>query len=352
MTQALISKYTQLRDTYTVDNLLGAGAFGTVYKARHKYLGFQALKIFHPGSIPKEQEIELFGEAYILSKLTHENVVRVYEANTFTLAGNRYCYIAMEYVEGYTLDKYLQRKGKLSVDLALEIQRGICAGLTQAHRLEPPVVHRDVKPQNVMMATKNNKTIIKVSDFGLAKHVDPKTRLTEAAGTLAYLPPEGFWNYTSPASDVFSAGIIFYTMLTGVPPFKLDGGYQHTQKDEMQAKIKESRNRLPDDPSKYNDSLDQELEEIVLKALAPEIKKRYKDADEFLNALENYEKNKKVLNDEEIKEALGLGKQYNTLPQAVNLLESLILKQPKEKQEILKAKYNETLNNWKKGIVM
>src|SRR3989338_925922 len=126
--KAMIPKYTKIRDTYTVDNFLGAGAFGAVYKARHKYLGFQALKIFHPGSIPKEQETELFNEAYILSKLTHENVVRIYEANTFTFNSNRYCYIAMEYVEGCSLDKYLEKEVRLSLDLALDIQKGICAG--------------------------------------------------------------------------------------------------------------------------------------------------------------------------------------------------------------------------------
>lgn len=350
--KTFIPQYTKIRDTYTIDSFLGAGAFGAVYKARHKYLGFQALKIFHPGSIPKEQETELFNEAYILSKLTHENVVRVYEANTFIFNSNRYCYIAMEYVEGYSLDKYLEKEVKLSVDLALDIQKGICSGLAQAHKLEPPVVHRDVKPQNVMMAVKNNKIAVKVSDFGLAKHVDPVTRLTEAAGTLAYLPPEGFWNYESPASDVFSAGIIFYLMLTGIAPFKLTEGYKYTQKNEIQNVIKESRNKAPEFPSKYNDGLDGELDKIVLKSLSPDIKKRYGNADEFLSAIDQYRMNKSVLADENIREALSLGKQYSTLQGAIKLLEEAISKQSKEKQELLKTKYAETLNNWRKGIIM
>src|SRR3989338_7560545 len=149
--KTLIPQYTKIKDTYTIDDLLGAGAFGAVYKARHKYLGFQALKIFHQGSIPKEQEAELFNEAYILSKLTHENVVRVYEANTFMFNGNRRCYVAMEYVDGVSLDKFISNEVRISPDIAIEIQKGICRGLAQAHRLEPPVVHRDVKPQNVMM---------------------------------------------------------------------------------------------------------------------------------------------------------------------------------------------------------
>lgn len=348
----IIPKYTRIRDTYTTDEILGAGAFGAVYKVRHKYLGFQALKVFHQGSIPKEQEAELFNEAYILSKITHENVVRVYEANTFEFNGNRHCYIAMEYVDGVSLDKFLKSEVKISSEVAVEIQKGICAGLAQAHKLEPPVVHRDVKPQNVMMTRKIGKLVVKVSDYGLAKHVDPITRLTEAAGTLSYLPPEGFWNYESPASDVFSAGIIFYLMLTGIAPFKLAPDNQYTQKNKIQSVIKESRNRAPDPPSKYNDKLDSELEGIVLKALAPDIKNRYKDADEFLSAIENRGKQKDASIEEEIQRALALGKQYGSVPEAIKLLEHIFSQQPIDKQNILRARYGETIENWKKGVMM
>ncbi len=350
--KTLIPQYTKIKDTYTIDNFLGAGAFGAVYKARHKYLGFQALKIFHPGSIPKEQETELFNEAYILSKLTHENVVRIYEANTFTFNSNRYCYIAMEYVEGCSLDKYLEKEVRLSIDLALGIQKDICNGLAQAHGLEPPVVHRDVKPQNIMVAMKGKKIIAKVSDFGLARHVDPITRLTEAAGTLAYLPPEGFWNYESAASDVFSAGIIFYLILTGVSPFKITNGHKYTQKDEAQTAIRESRNKIPECPSKYNRALDGELDNIVLQALSPDIKKRYKNASDFLVAIKHYETSKHISLDEDVQRALNLGKQYSTLQDAIKLFEETIAKQSIARQELLKAKYATLLQNWKKGIIM
>jgi len=348
----LIPKHTKIRDTYTIDQFLGEGAFGGVYKVRHKYLGIHALKIFHPGSISKEQEPILFNEAYILSRITHDNVVRVYEANTFEFDGTRYCYIAMEYVKGGTLANFLETEIKLSIDTAIKLQKDICCGLSKLHNTEPPLVHRDVKPQNIMLSTEGSNLVAKVSDFGLARHVDPVTRITEAAGTLAYLPPEGFWDYESPASDVFSSGIIFYIMVTGVPPYKMPGGYHATKKNEIKAAIKASRNSKPAPPSKFNSDLDDEMDEIILKALEPDIKNRFATAKEFYNAIEEYEIQKIKIPDEDIQKALQLGKQYTTLDEAIKLLEEAIVRQPKERQSLLKEKYAETLNNWRKGVVM
>lgn len=350
--KTLIPRHTKIRDTYTVDRFLGDGAFGSVYKVRHKYLGIQALKIFHQGSIAKEQEPVLFNEAYILSKITHENVVRVYEANTFNFDGNRYCYIAMEYVEGGTLADYIESEIKLSIDTAIKLQKDICCGLSKLHNTKPPLVHRDVKPQNIMLSIQHNNLVAKVSDFGLAKHVDPVTRITEAAGTLAYLPPEGFWDYESPASDVFSSGIMFYIMVTGIPPYKMPSGYQATKKNEMKSAIKASRNKKPEPPSKFNADLDSELDEIILKALEPDMKNRFSTAWEFYNAIEQYEIEKIKIPQENIKKALQLGKQYTKLKDAIMLLEESISQYPKYHQKQLKEKYAETLNNWKKGVIM
>lgn len=348
----LFPKHTKIRDTYTIDSFIGEGAFGAVYKVRHKYLGIQALKVFHPGSIPKQQEPELFNEAFILSKLTHENIVRVYEANTFELNAKRFCYIAMEFVQGGTLSGYLEQEVRIPIDTAIGIQKGICLGLGELHKAEPPLVHRDVKPQNIMLSKKNEIIAAKVSDFGLAKHVDPVTRITEAAGTLAYLPPEGFWDYETPASDVFSAGIIFYIMLTGVPPFKMTTGYKTTKKSEFQAALKASRNKQPQPPSKYNIDLQDEIDSIVLKALEPDINKRYKNAQEFYCAIDQYQKQKLQLPMDALKEALEKGKQYGSLREAIQLLENAIAQSPKEKQQYLKEKYKQTLSNWKKGVIM
>lgn len=348
----LIPKHTQIRETYTIVDFLGQGAFGCVYKARHKFLGLQALKIFHPGSISLEQEPGLFTEAFMLSKFTHENVVRVYDANTFQFNNNRYCYIAMEYVNGGTLAGLIDEMVKVPLKLALKIQKDICLGLSLAHQMNPPVVHRDVKPQNVMLSRKDKDVVAKVSDFGLANHVDPVTRVITAAGTLAYMPPEGFWNYETPASDVFSAAIILYMMITGVPPYKMPSGYQETMKDEIKMAIQASRNKIPDPPSKYNADLDKRIDGILLKALEPDPKKRYANADEFLTALETYEAELDNDLEDKIESILNLGRQYATIGEAIKLLESIIAEQPSHKQKKLREKYAQVLNNWKRGMIM
>ena len=348
----LIPKHTKIRDTYTIDRFLGEGAFGGVYKARHKYLGIQALKIFHQGSISKEEEPELFNEAYILSRITHENIVRVYEANTFNFEGNKFCYIAMEYVDGGTLADYITSEIRLPLELALKLQKDICFGLAKLHSSTPPLVHRDVKPQNIMLSAEENTIVAKVSDFGQAKHVDPVTRVTEAAGTLAYLPPEGFWDYETSASDVFSAGIMFYMMLTGVSPYKMPSGYQSTKKSSLKSAIQASRNKKPEPPSKFNSDIEHEIDNIVLKALAPDMRKRYANASEFCTAIEQYETKILQILDDNIKKALQLGKQYATLSKAIELLEDSITKQPRERHKKMLKQYTETINNWKKGVVM
>jgi len=351
-TKILIPRHTKIRDTYTIDRFVGEGAFGAVYRVRHKYLGIQAFKVFHPGSIPKHQEPELFNEAFVLSKLTHENIVRVYEANTFQYREKRFCYIAMEFVEEGTLATYIEKETRLLPDVAINIQKDICRGLAKLHQTEPPLVHRDVKPQNVMISHWNDKILAKVSDFGLAKHVDPVTRVTEAAGTLAYLPPEGFWDYETPASDVFSAGIIFYIMLTGVAPFKMPRGYHATKKKAIQVAIKASRNKRPEPPSKYNRELPEGIDEIVLKALEPDAKKRYSNASVFLEAIEQYKIPQVSEYDSDIVKALEMGKQYTTLKKAIEVLESTIAKYPKKEAKVLKNKYKLLLDNWKKGVIM
>jgi len=279
---------TVLKDTYTVDAYLGAGAYGDVYKVRHRYLGMQAFKILKPNVF--ENETEIFNEAFLLSKLTHDNVVRVYEANTFSYGDRTETYIAMEYVNGGSLDVILKQFIRLQPAHAVSIQMGICRGLWEAHKLTPPIIHRDIKPHNILLKVEGERLIPKVSDFGVARLANPDTKMTDVAGTLAFLPPEGFWDYQLPASDVFSAGIVFYFMLTGVAPFPLPRTQDLSTLTKIKEAIRKSRLSKPPPPSRYNRAIKGELDELVGKSLRESPKDRYSDAGEFLKALREYSK--------------------------------------------------------------
>lgn len=279
-----------IKETYTIDCFVGAGAFAEVYRANHKFLGLQALKILKPNKINKEEQSAFISEATILTNITHPNVVRVFEANSFEKDGKELFFISMEYVSGETLFQLLKRKIRLKVSLALSIQRDICAGLSIAHRQNPPVIHRDVKPQNVLLSYDTTLPTGKVSDFGVAKAVNPKTRMTDTAGTLAYLPPEGFWGFHTLASDVFSSGILLYKMVTGVSPWTYDfSSVNDDDMEEIQTVILRARKQKPQKPSFINDQCDSRLDEIILKTIEGDQSKRFKDATEFLNVLIDYE---------------------------------------------------------------
>ena len=277
------------RETYEVDCFVGSGAFAEVYRVKHKFLGLQAVKVLKPESIKDAEFSSVLSEAMILSHLTHPNIVRVFEANTFNKDKQEFIFISMEYISGESLFQLLKRKTRIGIPLALSIQRDICAGLSLAHRQNPPVIHRDIKPQNIMLSYDTTTPVAKVSDFGLAKTVDPKTRMADSAGSLVYLAPEDFWNYHSPASDVFSAGIIFYQMVAGVSPWNYDFSDVEDDFRAMETAVIKGRKKKPDKPSKFNDLCDKHLDEIALTAIEEDSAHRFKDATEFLNALIGYE---------------------------------------------------------------
>ncbi|MCK4353229.1 AAA family ATPase [candidate division WOR-3 bacterium] len=282
-----------IKDTYTVDCFVGAGAFAEVYRVKHKFLGLQALKVLKPDVFKREEQSNFISEATILSHITHPNVVRVFEANSFKKDGKELFFISMEYVSGETLFQMLKRKIRIVLPLALSLQRDICAGLSIAHRQEPPVIHRDIKPQNILLSYDTSTPIGKVSDFGVAKAVNPKTRMTDAAGTVTYLPPEGSWGFHTPASDVFSAGIVFYQMVTGIAPWTYDFTGVEDDIDTMETAVLKARKQKPQKPSFINDQCDSQLDEIILKAIEDDQSQRFKDGTEFLGALLDYENRKK-----------------------------------------------------------
>jgi serine/threonine-protein kinase len=203
---------------YEIIEELGQGGMGTVYRVLDKKIEEQvALKILNPDIAADVESIERFrNELKFARKISHRNVCRMYDLSEDE--GTHY--ISMEYVEGEDLKGLTKRVGHLSVGKAIIIARQICEGLAEAHRLG--VIHRDLKPQNIMIDNEGNAHIL---DFGIARFLKGKG-VTEAGvliGTPEYMSPEQVeGKEIDHRSDIYSLGVLLYEMVTGTVPFKGD----------------------------------------------------------------------------------------------------------------------------------
>ena len=211
---------------YLVKDLLGMGGMGRVYRAEHTGIGRAvAIKVLHRDLGKSKEASQRFQrEALASGRLDHPNIVGVSDSG-FLEDG---CpYLVMEVLEGEELGKRLARDKRIPWPEAIEILRGILAGLRHAH--DKKVVHRDIKPDNIFLARKDGETVVKILDFGIAKLVaggsngdDPSTtRAGLTVGTPAYLSPEqAVGGEIKPATDLYSTSVVFYEMLAGRPPFE------------------------------------------------------------------------------------------------------------------------------------
>ena len=219
----LVSIGSLLAGRYRVESVLGSGGMGKVYKAEHTGIGRSvALKVLHSrlgGS--KEAKERFQREAIASGRFDHPNIVNVSDSGELEDGS---LYLVMEALEGEPLGNRIERDKRIPWVESLAIIRGVLAGLQHAH--DKGVVHRDIKPDNIFLARKDNELVIKILDFGIAKLFagnadDPATtRAGLTVGTPAYLSPEqAVGGAITPASDLYSTSIVLYEMLTGRPPF-------------------------------------------------------------------------------------------------------------------------------------
>jgi eukaryotic-like serine/threonine-protein kinase len=216
---------------YAVTARLAHGGMATVYLAMDTRLDRQvALKVMHAELARDDEFVRRFiGEAKSVARLSHQNVVAVFDQGS----DGPFLYLAMEYVPGRTLKEVLRERGRFSPAAALDIMTGVLDGLAAAHA--SGIVHRDVKPENVLLTADGR---LKVADFGLARAqaAAGHTQRGLLIGTVAYLPPEQVTGDSAgPRSDVYSAGVVLFELLTGRQPFTGDTpiavAYQHVNQD-------------------------------------------------------------------------------------------------------------------------
>ncbi len=252
---------------YRVVRKLGTGGMANVYLAEDQELGRRvAIKMLDDRHSQDEQFVERFRrEAKNVAGLSHPNIVSIYDRGE---AEGTY-YIAMEYLEGRTLKELLVQRGPTPLAVAIDYARQILAAVGFAHR--NGIVHRDIKPHNVVVAPDGR---LKVTDFGIARSgTSQMTETGSIIGTAQYLSPEQAKGApVTPASDIYSVGIVLYEMLTGSVPFTGDTPLEIAMKH---------LSAIPEPPSEHRAEVPHELDSIVLRALAKDPADRYQSAEEM-----------------------------------------------------------------------
>lgn len=205
-----------ISDRYEIIDKVGSGGMADVYKAKcHRLNRYVAIKILKPEYSNDKNFVTKFrGEAQSAAGLSHPNIVNVYDVGD----DDGLYYIVMELVEGITLKKFIERKGKLEIKEAVGIAIQIAQGMEAAH--DNHIIHRDIKPQNIIISRDGK---VKVTDFGIAKAATSNTVTQNAIGSVHYLSPEqARGGYSDEKSDIYSLGVTLYEMLTGKVPFAGD----------------------------------------------------------------------------------------------------------------------------------
>ncbi len=367
---SLLQEQQVVRGTYEVDRLLGEGAFAEVYRVKHRFLGRQAMKVFKMVGMTIGEIEEMLGEALMLSRIGHPNIVRVFDANTTDTSRGMCGFFTMEYVAGGSLEQFWRSHGSrfVPVDTAVDVIRQVCRGLAVAHDEDPPIVHRDIKPQNILVGYDVGGLRARLTDFGLAKHVNPLTLLASARGTLAFKPPEVFQDPQSDscAGDVWALGSTLYLLLTDRLPFADSGETDVLDERSFQRAV------IP--PSRLNVQVDPVLDSIVYRSLAIKPGDRHANAGQLLADLDRWKpraasvggEQKSIGSDGVSKSALGrfspanedqgrrmaaraieLARQTNKLVEAADMMEEAFNKWPD-----LRERHEYQLKLWRRGVCL
>ena len=259
-----------LSGRYQVLSKIGAGGMADVYKAKDCMLNrYVAVKVLKKEYREDENFVKKFrSEAQAAAGLLNPNIVNVYDVGE----DRGLYYMVMELVEGITLKEYVQKKGKLSSKEAISIAIQMCTGIEAAHNHH--IIHRDIKPQNIIISKEGK---VKVTDFGIAKATTSQTVSTSAMGSVHYVSPEqARGGYCDEKSDIYSAGITMYEMVTGRVPFDGDSTVSVAMKHLQE-------NITP--PSEYAPDLYPALEKIILKCTQKSAERRYQSAGELIQDL-------------------------------------------------------------------
>lgn len=265
-----------LGNRYEIIEKIGGGGMALVYKAKCRLLNrYVAIKVLRDEYINDEEFIKKFRrESQAAASLSHPNIVNIYDVGVEKKEDHDIHYIVMEYIKGKTLKEVIKEKGKLTVNETIDYSIQIAEALAHAHKNH--IVHRDIKPHNIMITEEGR---VKVTDFGIARAASASTisNTSNVIGSVHYFSPEqARGRYTDEKSDIYSLGIVMYEMITGRVPFEGDSPISVALK-HIQEEI------VP--PRDIDSSIPVQLENIILKCVRKSQVERYSSASELLNDL-------------------------------------------------------------------
>lgn len=265
-----------LSNRYEIIELIGTGGMSEVYKAKcHVLNRYVAIKVLKPEFSSDVNFVTKFRiEAQSAAGLSHPNIVNVYDVGE----DNGIYYIVMELVEGITLKEYIQKKGRLLPEQAIDFSIQIAQGLEVAHQNH--TIHRDIKPQNIIVSKNGG---IKVTDFGIARAASSNTMTANAMGSVHYISPEqARVGFSDERSDIYSLGITMYEMVTGHVPFEGENNVAVALM-HIQGEMVSPREYYPDIPTS--------LEKIILKCTQKKAERRYLTASALIADLKRVQAN-------------------------------------------------------------
>ena len=285
--QDRIPNGTVIRETYTVDSYLGSGGFADVYSVRHQYMGMQAMKVLRDVRT-EESRMQGLTEAFHLSRISHPSIIRVFDGNRLEAKHGGHPYLTMELIEGGTLDEALDEDSPHFTRDLIHVAIQLADALSHAHSMAPPIVHRDIKPTNVLTSrTTTGLLTVRLADFGLASPIDPNLGFTTGAGTVIYRSPESLDGFEVPASDIYSFGLTLYECASGLLPFK--AAMREAKAESLSEIIKALRDaqiKRIEPPSYYRHTLHPAIDALVMRCLAHASPHRIQDGTALRLAVE------------------------------------------------------------------
>ena len=272
----------RLDGRYEITELIGQGGMANVYKATDVLDNrIVAVKILKREFSESDEFLRRFrNESKAIAVLSHPNIVKIYDMGF----SEKLQYIVMEYIDGITLKEYIDSERVLNWKDAVHFIIQILRALQHAHNRG--IVHRDIKPQNIMLLTDGT---IKVMDFGIAKFAreESMTATDQAIGTVHYISPEqARGDVTDEKSDIYSVGVMFYEMLTGQKPFDTD--------NPVSIAVMHIKN-IPVRPRDINPNIPSGLEEIIMHAMEKDAENRYQTASDMIRDIEAFKQNNQII---------------------------------------------------------